>query len=218
MFRQLELGLETVLAPEPGGRVRSLLRGLGGAERDRSSGADVRLHHRAGACLGRRGKRGQSRPALGRSRGGFSTKIHLKTDWDGDPLGFCLTGGEASDSPQFETLLDVGPDITPRAAVGDKGYDAKANRQAARSRCICPAIPYRTTTKDKPKFFPKALYRGRARIEQTMGKLKRFKRIALRCEKTDENYGSFVALALSFILIKSVHTTVESSRSARAER
>lgn len=104
-------------------------------------------------------------------------------------------------------MLDLGPEITPRAAVGDKGYDAKANRQAARARGICPAIPYRTTTKEKPKFFPKALYRGRARIEQTMGKLKRFKRIALRCEKTDENYGSFVALALSFILIKSVHTT-----------
>jgi transposase len=91
--------------------------------------------------------------------------------------------------------------------VGDKGYDAKANRQAARSRGICPAIPYRTTTTEKPRFFPKALSRGRARIEQTMGKLKRFKRVALRCEKTDENYASFVALALSFILIKSVHTT-----------
>ncbi|RDI50393.1 DDE family transposase [Microvirga subterranea] len=90
--------------------------------------------------------------------------------------------------------------------MGDKGYDSKANRQAARARGICPAIPYRITTKEKPKFFAKALCRGRARIEQTMGKLKRFKRVALRCEKTDENYGSFVALALSFILIKSVHT------------
>jgi transposase len=134
-------------------------------------------------------------------------KIHLKTDWNGGPLGFCLTGGEASDSPHFETLLDLGPDITPRAAVGDKGYDSKANRQAARSRSICPAIPSRTTTKEKPTFFPKALYRGRARIEQTIGKLKRFKRVALRCDKTDENYGSFVAPALSFILIKSVHRT-----------
>ncbi len=84
--------------------------------------------------------------------------------------------------------------------MGDKGYDAKVNRQAARSRGICPAIPYRKTIKDKPTFFPKALYRGRARMEQTMGKLKR---VALRCEKTDQNYGSFVALALSFILIKS---------------
>ena len=94
----------------------------------------------------------------------------------------------------------------PRAALGDKGYDSKANRQAARARGICPAIPYRANAKEKPRCFPKALYRGRARIEQTIGKLKRFKRVALRCEKTDENYGSLVALALSFILIKSVHT------------
>ena len=60
-----------------------------------------------------------------------------------------------------------------------------------------------------PKTFEilsKALYKTRARIEQAVGKLKRFKRIALRCEKTAQNYGSFVALALGFILIKSVHT------------
>jgi transposase len=56
-------------------------------------------------------------------------------------------------------------------------------------------------------FFPKTLYKARARIEQAVGKLKRFKRIALRCEKTAQNYRSFVALALGFILIKSVHTT-----------
>src|SRR4249920_2192679 len=55
-------------------------------------------------------------------------------------------------------------------------------------------------------FFPKTLYKARARIEQAVGKLKRFKRIAPRCEKTAQNYGSFVALALGFILIKSVHT------------
>src|SRR5215217_7230427 len=78
------------------GVFEALLRGVGGPERDRPPGADVRLYYRAGPCLGGWGKRGQSRQALGRSRGGFSTKIHLKTDWDGDPLGFCLTGGEAS--------------------------------------------------------------------------------------------------------------------------
>jgi Transposase DDE domain len=54
-----------------------------------------------------------------------------------------------------------------------------------------------------PDFFPKVLYKGRARIEQAVGKLKRFKRIALRCEKTARNYGSFVALACAFILINS---------------
>ena len=50
------------------------------------------------------------------------------------------------------------------------------------------------------------IYKARARIEQVVGKLKRFKRIALRCEKTAQNYGSFVALAFGFILVKSVHT------------
>jgi Transposase DDE domain len=130
----------------------------------------------------------------------------LKTDFGGLPIAFHLTGGEASDSRNFETLLDIGPDINPRAALGDKGYDSKSNRQAARQRGICPAIPYRSNTKDVPAFFPKILYKGRARIEQSVGKLKRFKRIALRCEKTARNYSSFVALALGFILIKSVHT------------
>jgi transposase len=83
-------------------------------------------------------------------------------------------------------------DLNPRAALGDKGYDSKSNRHAARQRGICPAIPYRSNTKDMPAFFPKTLYKARARIEQAVGKLKRFKRIALRCEKTAQNYGSFV--------------------------
>ncbi len=94
------------------------------------------------------------------------------------PLAFHLTGGEASDTRHFEILLDIGPDIAPRAVLGDKGYDAKANRQAARRRAICPAIPYRDNAAAKPAFFPKILYKGRARAEQGVGKIKRFKRIA----------------------------------------
>jgi transposase len=136
----------------------------------------------------------------------FSRKIHLKVDLGRLPLAFHLTGSEASDSRNFEILLDLGPDINPRAALGDKGHDSKSNREAARQRGICPAIPYRSNTKDIPAFFPNTLYKARARIEQAVGKLKHFKRIALRCEKTAQNYGSFVALALGFILIKSVHT------------
>ena len=67
-------------------------------------------------------------------------------------------------------------------------------------------IPFKSSAKNRPTFFPRALYRARARIEQLVGKLKRFKRVALRCEKTTQNYGSVVALALGFILVKSVHT------------
>jgi transposase len=89
--------------------------------------------------------------------------------------------------------------------VGDKGYDSKGNRSAARKRGLCPVIPVKASARNRPTFFPKALDRARARIEQLVGKLKRFKRVALRCEKTAQNYGSIVALALGFILTKSVH-------------
>ena len=124
-----------------------------GDESKRASRANVRFHRGPRACLGRWRQRGQDGQALGRSRGGFSTKIHLKSDLDGLPIGFHLTGGEASDSRQFEILLD----ITPRAAMTDKGYDARANLEAARGRGICPVIPYRSTTRDKSKFFPRKL-------------------------------------------------------------
>jgi transposase len=151
----------------------------------------VRAHVSAAGAKG-----GQGNQALGHSRGGFSSKIHLKTDLDGLPIAFHLTGGEVHDSTQLATSLDIGPDITPRAAMTDKGYDSKSNRAACRQRGIIPVIPHRSSTKDKPKFFPKRLYRGRARIEQAIGKLKRFKRIALRCEKTAE---SFAALWLLLV-------------------
>ena len=108
--------------------------------------------------------------------------------------------------PLFETLLELGT-IKPRAIVGDKGYDSKANREAARQRGILPVVPHRSCNNDIPIIFGKKLYRGRARIEQAIGKLKRFKRIALRCEKTKRNFAAFVAFAAACLLAKSVHTT-----------
>jgi hypothetical protein len=68
-------------------------------------------------------------------------------------------------------------------------------------------IPFRKKTKAVPKIFAKALDRGRAWIKQAVGKLKRFKHIALRCEKPVRNFGVFLALAAAFILIKSDHAT-----------
>ena len=175
-------------------------------QRDRASGAALRQYERPRPRLRRRGKRGQQGQALGRSRGGFSTKIHLKTDLDGHPLDFHLTGGEAGDSPEFETSLDIGPDIRPRIAMTDKGYDSRANRDAARARGITPVIPHRENSKQRGRFFPTRLYRLRARIEQAVGKLKRFKRIALRCDKTATSYSAFISFACAMLLVKSVHT------------
>ena len=103
-------------------------------------------------------------------------------------------------------MLDIGPDITPRAAIADKGYSSKANRAAARARGIAPVIPHKANERNKPAFFAKALYRARARIEHGFGRLKRFKRVALRCEKTAQNFRSIVSFAAGLGLIKFVHT------------
>ena len=180
--RQVEQRMEALLAPQRQRRVRSFFRSAGRPEPKRASRADVRLDRGACACLGRRRKRGQDGQALGRSRGGFSTKIHLKSDLDGLPIGFHVTGGEASDSRQFELLLDIGPDITPRAAMTDKGYDSKANRKAARDRGICPVIPHRSTTRDKAEVLPVPALQGPRphRADHGKGEALQTRRLALR--------------------------------------
>ena len=162
--------------------------------------------HRARPCLGSRRKRAQTCQALGRSRGGFSTKIHIKTDLDGHPIAFELTGGEKADAPHLPILLGLGPDVDPRAVVGDKGYASQANRQAAKDRGAIAVIPHKANEKDPPTRFARTIYRARARIEQAVAKLKRFKRIALRCEKTSRNFASIIAIAAGFIFLKAGHT------------
>jgi hypothetical protein len=91
--------------------------------------------------------------------------------------------------------------------VTDKGYDSDANRVAALARGITPVIPRRENSKQRGRFFPKRLYKLRARVEQTIGKLKRFKRVAMRCEKTDISYSAIISFACGLMLVKSVHTT-----------
>ena len=95
--------------------------------------------------------------------------------------------------------------LTPSSEYA-QGYDSRANRAAARARGITPVIPRKVNSKERGRFFPKKLYKLRARIEQTIGKLKRFKRIALRCEKTDISFSALISFACGILLIKSVHT------------
>ena len=67
-------------------------------------------------------------------------------------------------------------------------------------------IPHKANEKNKPAFFARVLYKARGRIEQGVGRLKRFKRVALRCEKTARNFRSIVSFAAGLCLIKFVHT------------
>ena len=153
--------LEALLALEPSGRVRGLLRRARCNQPHRAPGSDARLHHRAGACLGRRGKRGQDGQALGRSRGGFSTKIHLKADlgWTARSP-FTSRRVRPSDSPQFEILLDLGPDITPRAAVGDKGYDGQGQSRGGAGAWHLPGDPVQVIGPEPAGFLPEGALSG----------------------------------------------------------
>jgi transposase len=81
---------------------------------------------RAHACAAGYGKDSQEQEALGRSRGGFSTKLHAITDALGNPLAFRLTGGQRNDITQAEPLTD---DILGDSAIADKAYDSDAFRE-----------------------------------------------------------------------------------------
>jgi len=71
-------------------------------------------------------------------------------------MGFrLLTADEVTDSTQFETSFDVGPDSRPRTAITtEKGYDSHDNRAAARARGITPVIPRRENSKSRGRFSP----------------------------------------------------------------
>jgi len=90
-----------------------------------------------------------------------------------------LTGGEASDTRNFEILLDLGPNIAPRAAITNKGYVPKPIATVPADVEYVQSFHTRKRTR-RPAYFPKLLYKARARIEQGVGKLKR---IALLCAR-----------------------------------
>ena len=96
----------------------------------------------ASACSRRKGGN-QNQEALGRSRGGFSTKIHLRTNAKGNPLTFELTSGEAHEVKGYQALMKL-HDVDPDKLPGDKGYDSDEIRDDLAKRGIEPVIPPRS--------------------------------------------------------------------------
>jgi hypothetical protein len=97
-------------------------------------------------------KRGPADQALGKSQGGWSTKVHLRAEGNGKPLTVLLTPGQQHKSTQFAPLLDQGavkrrgpgrPKLRARRVVGDKGYSSRKNRAAARRRRMRYTIPHK---------------------------------------------------------------------------
>ena len=149
---------------------------------------------------------------MGRSRGGYGTKLHLLTCGRGVVLAATLTPGQASESAQLDALLSgvrVGRRRLGRAVVCDKGYDVPRCREAIRRRgmrCVIPrrrlAAGKRRRKRGRPPAFDRALYRRRNVIERAVRGLKRFRRVATRHEKLAVNYFAFVQLAVARNLLE----------------
>ena len=129
--------------------------------------------------------------AIGRSRGGRTTKIHALCDEEGRPHAILLTGGNVADITAAATLVSaVAP---PRELVGDKGYDANHLRCFLAERGTVAVIP---STASRSVAIPHDVERYKLRnvIERTFCRIKDFRGIATRYDKTARNFLAAVCL------------------------
>ncbi|MFS0774238.1 IS5 family transposase [Sphingomonas sp. 1P08PE] len=184
------------------------VRGHAGDARRRSRtghhGRHDRQYRDPGAPLRHRAKKGdQEFQGLGRSRGGFTTKLHARCDGQGRPLCFVLTPGQAHDVKGFRPLFRM---LAERieALLADKGYDADAIREELAKAGVEAVIPAKSNRRI-PIPHDREKYRWRNLVERLFSKLKNWRRVATRYDKTAESYLGFVALASVKLWLPFVH-------------
>ncbi|MFF3305643.1 IS5 family transposase [Streptomyces sp. NPDC002908] len=167
------------------------------------------------------GGSGQIGECLGRSRGGFTTKIHLAADGRCRPLALVLTPGHYGDGPQFERVLEqvsvpsigVGrPRTRPGLVLADKAYTSRKNRRYLRRRGIRHTIPERLDQQrhrknrgsrgGRPTSFDSEQYKKRNTVERAINRLKGFRAVATRYEKRAYIYLGTVTLAALVIWLR----------------
>lgn len=124
-------------------------------------------------------KRGSRDQALGRSRGGLSTKIHMAADARGQPIRFILTGGQAGDAPQGVPLLSG---IKATHVIADRGYDTDGVLGFIHEQGAVPVIPP-TSRRKVQRAYDRELYKERNLIERAFNRLKCWRRIATRYDR-----------------------------------
>lgn len=138
---------------------------------------------------------------LGRSRGGYSTKLHFLTDGQGIPLSVIATAGQKGEAPEFENVMQACQINTfrkakrPDALAGDKAYSSRAIRNFIEKLDIEDVIPTRSNER-KNDGFDKKKYKRRNIIERAIGWLKEYRRIATRYEKNLAHYIAMVQLGI----------------------
>jgi transposase len=149
-----------------------------------------------GAPLCRRRKRGAETQAIGRSRGGRSTKIHAVADALGRLIAFDLTPGQRGDVRAAEALLTALPAAS--FVLADAAYDSDALRGFLIARGSTPVIQPNPTRKRVPPF-DTARYRDRNLIERAFSHIKDWRRGATRYDKLARNFRATVTLAALMI-------------------
>lgn len=160
-------------------------------------------------------KKSGGREALGRSRGGLSTKIHLVADRRCRPVARLTSPGQHGDSPRFVPLLQAirirrrrglgRPRTRPGRAMADKAYSCKANRGYLRGRGIKAVIPVKEDQKanrrqrgsagGRPPAFDPGRYKERNTVERCFNKLKGFRAVATRYDKRERIYQGTIDVA-----------------------
>jgi transposase len=163
--------------------------------------------------------------ALGRSRGGLSTKIHAAVDGRGRPLVLLLTPGQAGDAPMMLPLLAMlrverargRPRTRPERVLADKAYSSRAIRAHLRARAITAVIPEQSTQADhrrargsaggRPVSYDRTAYRGRNVIERAFNGFKHWRGLATRYDKHAIIYRGGLILAAALIWLADLGDT-----------
>ena len=166
-------------------------------------GTIIRAHqHAAGAHTGN-----PEAEALGRSQGGFSTKVHLRAEGAGKLMALVLTPGQRHETVAFEALMASGavkrggcgrPKRRPRRLVGDKAYSSGKIRHSLRCHGIRITIP-RKQNEHRTGPFDRTIYRLRERVERLINRLKQHRRLATLYEKCAVNYHAMWLIAATLL-------------------
>jgi transposase len=127
----------------------------------------------------------------------LTTKIHALVDALGNPVTFALTKGQVHELQAAPGLIEhAGPD----ALIADKAFDADSFVELLQHKGITPVIPPKSNRKN-PRPCDFALYKERNLIERFFNKLKQFRAIASRYDKTARNFLAAIQLVAATILL-----------------
>lgn len=156
-------------------------------------------HHLQDACRRHISKGGLEAAGIGRSKGGLTTKIHAAVDALGLPIRTVITPGQWGDSPQALGLIEGLTEA--QHVIMDAAYDANHLRAFIADDLRATAHIKRNPTRREDRFIDWTLYKERHLVECFFNRIKRFRRIALRCEKTISSFKAFVDLACTMVWI-----------------